>query len=668
MTGLNGHNTGLNGHKTGFSGDKTRLNGGKTRWSRRPPVESRPSIGKFKPIAAAATTQPRRIRRLPGLIGSSFTLLWRAAPVLTSMVLVLTLIAGGAQGVAMLAIRNIIITVILVGGHGLKVGKLAGPVLIFGAIVATAAIAQLAMSMVQTLLVERVTFYTFERVIDVSAAADLGKFDDPAFHDQLTRAQNAGGRPYMITQSLLGIARSLSVMCSLLFVLFALQPLLVIPLLLMVIPLIAANASFSKRVYRFSVEFNEHERRRFYLRSLLTARPSAAEVRAYGLISHLRERNEALTEERDHELRSIALRSLPRMILGSLAAAIAIAGSIGLLMGMVMAGKVPLATAAAGALTVFQLSSILAMVSVNVGGLFESSLFIDDYKNFLNLLPAIRNKEEGRTAKAPDDFDEIRVDDVTFSYPNAKQPALDGVSVQLRRGEIVALVGENGSGKTTLAKLLCQLYTPEKGTICWDDTDLATVRTDSLWPRIAVVFQDFGRYLFTVAENIAIGRIERADDRQAIEDAGKAGGVDGFAAGLPDGYDTPLGKIFEDGADVSVGQWQRIALARAFFRDARLIILDEPTAALDPRAEYALFESMRRLFAGRTVLLISHRFSTVRAADRIYVLDQGHIVESGTHEQLLALDGQYAELHALQEATEISSSAPGKTESLQAGR
>ncbi|HLX47088.1 MAG TPA: ABC transporter ATP-binding protein [Streptosporangiaceae bacterium] len=631
------------------------------------PLTGRPSIGKFKALQQPVGA-PRSIRRLPGLVGRSVGLLWRAAPLLTVLILVLTLISGVSQGLAMLALRNVIVTVIDAGGGGLKLGVLAGPVLFFGGVVAAAAVSQLAMSLVQTLLVERVTYYSFERVLDVAAAADLGKFDDPKFHDQLTRAQNAGGRPYMITQSMLGIARSLSVMGSLLAVLFALQPLLVVPLLLMVVPLVTANTSVSKRVYRFSVEFNEHERRRYYLRSLLTARPSAAEVRAYGLIGHIRERNEALTEERENELRSIALRSLPKMAAGGLGAAVAIAGSVGLLMGLVMAGKVPLATAAVGSFTVFQLSGILAVVSMNVGQLFESSLFLDDYKDFLALLPGMQDRDERRDAEAPADFDAIRVDDVSFSYPNATTPALDGVSITLRRGEIVALVGENGSGKTTLAKILCQLYSPGKGTVFWGTTDLATVRPQSLWPRIAVVFQDFGRYLFTVAENIAIGRIERAGDRPAIEDAAAAAGVDDFATSLPEGYDTPLGKIFEHGADVSVGQWQRIALARAFFRDARLIILDEPTAALDPRAEYALFQSMRRLFAGRTVLLISHRFSTVRAADRIYVMEKGHVVESGTHEQLLADDGLYAELYGLQEATEISSGQPGAAGSLTAGR
>ncbi|HEY2577823.1 MAG TPA: ABC transporter ATP-binding protein [Streptosporangiaceae bacterium] len=646
-------------------------NGHKPGQSSIPPT-GRPSIGKFKSIQPPVSTTPRSIRRLPALVGRSVGLLWRAAPLLTVSILILTLISGASQAFAMLAFRNVLETVIRATDvgvkHHLEIGVLAGPVLIFGAVIATAAISQLLLGVIQTLLVERVTYYTFERVLDVAAAADLGKFDDPAFHDQLTRAQNAGGRPYTITQSMLGIARSLSVMGGLLLVLFALQPLLVIPLLLMVVPLITANVSFSKRVYRFSVEFNEHERRRFYLRSLLTARPSAAEVRAYGLIGHIRERNQALTEEREHELRSIAWRSLPRTAAGGIGAAIAIAGSVGLLMGLVMAGHVPLASAAVGALTVFQISGVLTMVSMNVGQLFESSLFLDDYKDFLALLPGLKDKDYGRDAEAPAEFDSIRVDDVSFSYPNATNRALDGVNITLGRGEIVAIVGENGSGKTTLAKILCQLYSPEKGTVFWGTTDLSTVRPESLWPRIAVVFQDFGRYLFTVAENIAIGRIERADDRPAIEDAAAAAGVDGFAAALPDGYDTPLGKIFERGADVSVGQWQRIALARAFFRDARLIILDEPTAALDPRAEYALFESMRRLFAGRTVLLISHRFSTVRSADRIYVMDKGHIVESGTHGQLLADDGLYAELYGLQEATEISPGQPGAAGSLKAGR
>jgi ATP-binding cassette subfamily B protein len=223
-----------------------------------------------------------------------------------------------------------------------------------------------------------------------------------------------------------------------------------------------------------------------------------------------------------------------------------------------------------------------------------------------------------------------------------------GVSLEIGAGEIVALVGENGSGKTTLAKLLCRLYLPERGRVLWDGMDTATVDPDELRRSVAVIFQDFQRYHLPARDNIGLGRHDAADDLDAIRRAARQADADGFVAALPDGYDTMLGPEFTKGTDLSIGQWQRMALARAFFRDAPLVILDEPTAALDPRAEHELFERIRALLAGRTVLLISHRFSSVRAADRIYVMDGGQVAESGTHAELMAAGGQYAELFTLQ--------------------
>jgi ATP-binding cassette subfamily B protein len=240
------------------------------------------------------------------------------------------------------------------------------------------------------------------------------------------------------------------------------------------------------------------------------------------------------------------------------------------------------------------------------------------------------------------------VDNVSFSYPDAPRKALDGVSIEVRRGEVIALVGENGSGKTTLAKLLAHLYEPTEGRITWDGSDLADHDPESVRRSITIVFQDFMRYWLSLADNIGLGDPRRASDREAIITASKRAGAHEFVERLPDGYETNLGRQFQDGTDLSIGQWQRVAIARAFFRDAPFVILDEPTAALDARAEHELFERIRELFQSRTVLLISHRFSTVRNADRIYVLDQSRIVEAGSHSELMALGGTYAELFTMQ--------------------
>jgi len=282
----------------------------------------------------------------------------------------------------------------------------------------------------------------------------------------------------------------------------------------------------------------------------------------------------------------------------------------------------------------------------SAGALYESALFVDDFTLFLGLRHEVERARP--TAAAPTTFEELAVDRVTFTYPGAHRPALRDVSIQIHRGEVVALVGDNGSGKTTLAKLLGLLYRPDSGRILWDGTDTASKDPEALRRSITVIFQDFGRYWLSARENVGIGATERLSDIDGIVAAARTADADAFLANLPSGYDTVLSRLFEGGRDLSVGQWQRVALARAFFRDAPLVIMDEPTAALDAAAEYRVFQSMRELCQDRGVLLISHRFSSVRGADRTYVLDKGRVVEAGNHDQLMALGGRYAEMFSLQ--------------------
>jgi ATP-binding cassette, subfamily B, bacterial len=388
------------------------------------------------------------------------------------------------------------------------------------------------------------------------------------------------------------------------------------------------------------------DRQRDYIQHILMGRNAAKEVRAFNLASFLRGRYDRLYDERIEELRKLARRRTGRSLIGSLTSSGVTVGTIGMLSWLYVSGRMGLAAAGAAVFGLYQLASRLRNLHFSATSLYEATLFIRDYSSFLTLEPEVEAAEGSRPA--PESFDTLSVEDVSFTYPESDRPAVDRVTLEIRKGEVVAFVGENGSGKTTLAKLLAGLYRPERGRIRWDDVNLAEVDADELRRSVAVIFQDFERYLLPARENVGLGRKERIEDLAAVIEAATRADAHEFLDSLPEGYETMLGREFSGGYDLSIGQWQRVALARAFFRDAPFVILDEPTASLDARAESNLFARMRELLHGRSVVLISHRFSSVRSADRIYVMHDGRVVEQGSHDELMALDGLYAELFTLQ--------------------
>jgi ATP-binding cassette subfamily B protein len=333
-------------------------------------------------------------------------------------------------------------------------------------------------------------------------------------------------------------------------------------------------------------------------------------------------------------------------LIGHALGAVATGAAYAALIGLLLHGDMAIAVGGAAAYAISTGINQLTQVAFAINHLYEHGLYFSDYESFCALARQRAEPDGGRPA--PPRFATLTVTGVSFTYPGTDRPAVHDATLTIHNGQTIALVGENGSGKSTLAKLLAALYRPDSGTIAWDGVDLATLDPDQVRARVAVVMQEPTRWPLTAAANITVGRHDRPASAADVEDAARKGDAHEFITELPRGYATLLSRHFTDGADLSGGQWQRLAIARAFYRDAPLLICDEPTANLDARAESAVYQRLRELAAGRTVVLITHRMASVRTADRIYVLDHGAIVEQGDHDELMALGGLYATLFTLQ--------------------
>jgi ATP-binding cassette, subfamily B, bacterial len=586
-------------------------------------------------------------RDLPRLVGDSLKLVWGAGRreflVMSSLQLL------EALGIAaQLFISKAVLDAVLAAGATDDFAAVLPELAALVAITVALDFAR-AIEIEQTrVLSELVGRQALSRVIDVSTRVDLLAFESPDFYDRLQRARAQGMfRSMQTVNGLLGLVGSLVAAAGILIALAALQPLLLPLVLLGYVPLWFVSTLNSRDLYRFMHGMTPNERQRHYLERILMGRDPAKEVRSFRLARFLRGRYDRLYDERIDELRSLARRRMGRSLLGSVASAAVTAGTVATLAWLFVTGRMGLAAAGAAVFGLYQLGGRLRGLYMSATSLYEATLFIRDYSSFLELEPE-RWAHDGAGRRAPRGFQRLTAEEVSFTYPESERPAVDGVSVEIGAGEIIALVGENGSGKTTLAKMLAGLYRPEKGRIRWDGVDLAEVDADELRESIAVIFQDFERYLLPARENVGLGRSELIENLDAIRTSAERADADRFLADLPEGYETMLGREFAGGYDLSIGQWQRVALARAFFRDAPFVILDEPTAALDARAESELFNRMRELLEGRSVVLISHRFSSVRSADRIYVMHDGRVVEHGPHDELMAAEGLYAELFTLQ--------------------
>ncbi|MGA5300803.1 ABC transporter ATP-binding protein [Nucisporomicrobium flavum] len=596
---------------------------------------------------AANTSFGRMFRRLPRLLRSAWSLAWRASPGSTAAVVVFQVLGGLASAAGLISVVGVFDGLLQQGPTPERVRAavpslllLVGSVALRGALGSAAAAAN-----------GRLTPKVFQaaemQLLELTTGVDLSTFDDPSWRDAMERARDRGiNAAEMLVDRAIELGTNLIGLVAAAGVLAVLHPVLLPLLVLAVVPIAWAAVRSARLGYRQVLRFIAVWRRQRMLAELLAARESAPELRAFTvrefLLAEIRRLLAAATVQ---EIR-LSERRVRTTLVGNLLSGLATGLTYAVLLWLLWTGRMDLAAGGAAAYAINMGIGKLTELAYSANRVFEQGLYFADFEGFCELSRERREAVTGRSA--PTGFAEIRLDDVTFSYPDAERPAVRDVSMTLRRGEIIALVGENGSGKSTLAGLLAGLYRPQTGHIRWDGRDLGDFDPESVRRRVAVVMQEPTRWPFSARTNITIGRYDSSAAMPQVEAAARAGDAHEFVMELPREYETLLSRHFTDGADLSGGQWQRLAVSRSFFRDAPLLICDEPTANLDARAEHDVYLRLRELAAGRTVVLITHRMASVREADRIYVLDHGKLVEEGDHRSLMARDGIYAQLFTLQ--------------------
>ncbi|MFI0742728.1 ABC transporter ATP-binding protein [Streptomyces sp. NPDC021100] len=487
------------------------------------------------------------------------------------------------------------------------------------------------------------------RYLDAATRVPLAAYDDPAWCDQSEAASRAAKDAHLMVDNLTTVLTTFMGLLAAAGVLSLLHPLLMPLLLLAVLPRGWAAVRTARTAYLADRHVLADRRLRHTWMFHTSGRPTALEVRAGTMRTWLLDRFTTVTARLEDHAARVGRTSARYLITGDALAGTCTVGVYATLIWLTSTGRVPLAAAGTAVIAVQTSQRLLTQLVTGVNGAYKTGLYLGDWTDFLTDAAA-RTPTPLTQAPLARRLEVIEARDVSFTYAGASHPALQGVSVRIRRGEVLAVVGANGSGKSTLAKVLAGLYAPTTGTVTWDGISLADVDPDQAWSRLAMLPQDFARWPVTARENITLG--QGPGDDEAVLAAAHASGADTVLQALPDGLDTNLAPSWWGGRDLSGGQWQRIAGARAFYRaDAELLICDEPTAALDPRGEEAVYDRIRTLSEGRSVVLITHRLGSTRNADRIIVLDDGHLIEEGTHETLMELDGEYAAMYRTQART-----------------
>jgi len=570
---------------------------------------------------------------------------WQAAPGWTVASMALVVIQGALPLLTLYLMKLIVDAVTFALGAPDKIAAFRHVALLIG-FAAGVAILNSLFQQIAGLIKEsqtlKVTDHMYGILHSKSIEVDLEYYENPQYLDTLHRAQQEGPyRPTHIVDGLVRLGQSGISLLAMVGLLFSFHWIMAVVLFAAAIPGILVRLKYSGKLYHWQRGRTQAERKASYFNWMLTGDSHAKEIRLFNLGDLFKHRFGNLRKQLRQEKLDISRKRSVAELGAQVGATLAVFGSFGFIAFRTIQGIITLGDM----IMYFQafqrgLGYLRGMLG-GVADLYEDSLFLSNLYEFLDLEPKV--KEPLHPVSVPQPMQKgIFFENISFKYPASNGKVLEDISLYIEQGEVVALVGENGSGKTTFVKLLCRLYDPNQGTITLDGIDLRHFETVALRHQISVIFQDYVKYHLTARENIWFGNIILPSEHKSIETAAYHAGADELITGLPKGYETILGKWFEDGKELSIGEWQKIALARAFLREAQIIVLDEPTSYLDAKTESEVFKNFRQLLDGRSAILISHRFSTVRMADRIFVFDKGKIKESGTHEQLMQLEGKYA--------------------------